>query len=219
MPRDSRSVGERRKDILHAAEELICRQGYKETSLDAIVEKAGCSKTMIYSYFRDKQGLLTALSEEIMRELSAALSESVRHHLDVEDVLLALARQALELVLSARHIAVLQVIVSEFRGAPDVGQAYFDLGPKATQRELSIYLENAVRQGSLRVPDTDYAARQFFALVLWDHLHARMVGVREELTAEQIDTEARMAVATFLQLYRPQVDVAPAKQNRGVGRK
>ncbi len=203
MARDSRSVDERRKHILRAAEELITRQGYKETSLDAIVEKAGCSKTMIYAYFHDKQGLLAALSEDIMRELTAAISESIHNHLAIDDVLFALARRTMELVLSARHIAVLQVIVSEFRDAPGVGQAYFDLGPKSAQNELSEYLRDPVRRGELRIPDTDYAARQFFALVLWDHLHARMIGIQGELSAAQMDTEARLAVASFLQMYRP----------------
>jgi TetR/AcrR family transcriptional repressor of mexJK operon len=214
MARDSRSVGERRKDILHAAEELISRQGYKETSLDAIVEQAGCSKTMIYSYFGDKQGLLAALSEDIVRELSAALSDSTGDHAGIDHALLGFARRTLELVLSARHIAVVQVIISEFRSAPGVGQDYFDLGPKAAQRQLSEYLEEAARQGILRIADVDYAARQFFALVLWDHMYARLVGASEELTAEQVESEARRAVASFLRLYPPMIEKMPARQNR-----
>jgi AcrR family transcriptional regulator len=214
MARDPRSLDERRKDILRAAEELIIRKGYKETSLDAIVEKACCSKTMIYAYFRDKKGLLDALSEEFMGELSAAFSASIREHPAIDDVLFALARRSLELILSARHIAVLQVIVSEFRDDPGVGQAYFDLGPRSAQRELSEYLRDPVSRGVLRIADRDYAARQFFALVLWDHLHARMVGARAELTAKQMDTEARLAVASFLQLYPPRVIEMPAKEQR-----
>lgn len=203
MARDSRSVEVRRKDILVAAEELITSLGYSETSLDMIVERAGCSKTTIYSYFGDKQGLLSALSEEVIRGLSGALSESTREHLAVDEALVALARRALELVLAARHIAVLQVIVSKFRDTPGVGQAYFELGPRAAQRELSKYLKSQAEQGSLGVFDTDYAARQFFALVLWDHLHASIVGVGRELSKKKIDTEARRAVAAFLQLYPP----------------
>jgi AcrR family transcriptional regulator len=203
VARDPRSVDARRKDILVAAEEVITRLGYNETSLDMIVEKAGCSKTMIYSYFGNKQGLLSAMSEEVMRGLADALSQSTAAHLDVEDALLALARRTLELVLSGRHIAVVQVIVSNFLDTPSVGQAYFDLGPRGAQRELSNYLKAQVRQGTLAKLDTDYAARQFFALVLWDHLHASIVGVGRELSKKKMDTEARRAVAAFLQLYPP----------------
>ena len=57
-------------------------------------------------------------------------------------------------------------------------------------------------------------AKSFFALLLWDQLHARLVGAKGELTPEQMDTEARMAVASFLQLYRPPVTEVPVAQER-----
>lgn len=42
--------------------------GYGATTLDAIVERAGCSKPAVYEYFGHKQGLISALAVELTRK-------------------------------------------------------------------------------------------------------------------------------------------------------
>mgnify|MGYP000574652247 CR=1 FL=1 len=201
MARDPRSLEQRRDDILDAAAELIVKHGYAGTSLDAICESAGCSKSMIYTYFGDKQGLLSALSEEIVHQLSRALRASDRAHLTVAEALYTQAKRILELVLSDKYVAVLRVIIAEFWSKPQLGHSYHKLGPRAAQQELSEYLAEHAKAGELSMSDPLRAAQDFLALVLWNKLHPRLVGVQGVLSAAEMDRDARHAVECFLRIY------------------
>ena len=44
-----------RQNIMSAAAELFVRDGYEKTSVNGIVEKAGCSVGAFYGHFKSKQ--------------------------------------------------------------------------------------------------------------------------------------------------------------------
>ncbi len=111
--RGLQNANRRREKILKAAAELIVKQGYRGTSLDAVVERAGCSKSAIYEYFGSKEGMLSALTEDVVHALSLTLFKYGHTGLDLEAALADYARKAIELVLDERHVAVIRVIVSE----------------------------------------------------------------------------------------------------------
>src|SRR5438132_12954079 len=92
----------KRTAILTAATDLIIERGYDGTSLDAIVERAVCSKSAIYELFGSKEGLLATLTEDIALELSHALHAFHVQHLDVRKALTRYARLAFELILTDR---------------------------------------------------------------------------------------------------------------------
>jgi len=53
--RKAREKEHRRRTILHAAERLFAREGFMNTSLDAIAEEVEISKGTIYLYFKNKE--------------------------------------------------------------------------------------------------------------------------------------------------------------------
>lgn len=59
-PQTRRGI-ERRLALLLSATELFLEKGYDAVSLDDIVNHAGGSKTSIYKYFGNKDGLFTAI--------------------------------------------------------------------------------------------------------------------------------------------------------------
>lgn len=199
--RGPRSSPGRREKILKAASELIVKNGYRGTSLDAVVERAGCSKSAIYEYFGSKEGLLAALTEDIVHELSLTLFRYSHSELDVEAALAGYAQKAMELVLDERHVSVIRVIVSEVWQFPKLGYSYYQLGPKAVQRQFADFLEITARSGSLDIDDPAEASRVFWAILLWDTLHGRLVGAVEPLAGDQIAVLARRAVDQFMRLY------------------
>jgi AcrR family transcriptional regulator len=93
----------KRAVILAVAADLITQKGYEGTSLKDICEKASCSKSAIYEYFENKEGLLAALTEDIAVDLSQTLHAFHMQHLSVEESLLRYARLALKLILDDRH--------------------------------------------------------------------------------------------------------------------
>lgn len=62
-----------KQDILDAAGKLFAEKGYQSVTIRQIAEKAGCSHTTIYLYFKDKESLLQALSETPLLELKLQL--------------------------------------------------------------------------------------------------------------------------------------------------
>lgn len=57
---------EKKKLIMQAALELFANEGYHNTSISKIAQKAGISKGLIYNYFKSKEDLLASIIYNIM---------------------------------------------------------------------------------------------------------------------------------------------------------
>ncbi len=80
QPRKRISAPDRRLLILEAAREAFADGGYHQTSLDAVAERAGVSKALIYEDFASKRELHAAMLEqhvsELLERLGTALAEA-----------------------------------------------------------------------------------------------------------------------------------------------
>lgn len=74
MPRDARN------DIVHASWELFRTQGFRHTTVDQIIARAGIAKGTFYHHFQSKSKLLGALSDifdDKYRKLETGLDQSL----------------------------------------------------------------------------------------------------------------------------------------------
>jgi len=71
MPRKPRQT---RRHIIDAAYDLFYRQGYAQTSIDAVAEAAGVTKRTLYYHFDSKQTLVAAVLE-MQHEMALARIE------------------------------------------------------------------------------------------------------------------------------------------------
>jgi AcrR family transcriptional regulator len=71
------SAADRRAAILDAARVAFAETGYHETSLDAVAERAGVSKALLYEHFSSKRELYVAMLEIHVHELVERISEAV----------------------------------------------------------------------------------------------------------------------------------------------
>jgi AcrR family transcriptional regulator len=69
MVRTVKSPDIRRGEILAAARELFQSQGYQNTSVDAIIRKAGVAKGTFYYYFQSKEDILAALVHQLVLQM------------------------------------------------------------------------------------------------------------------------------------------------------
>jgi len=76
--RRERYRSEFRAEILAAARELIRQEGYQGLTLRKLGLRMECSPMALYSYFADKQALLTALALEGFETLAKKLEGTVR---------------------------------------------------------------------------------------------------------------------------------------------
>ena len=71
------SAADRREVILDAARSAFADTGYHETSLDAVAERAGVSKALLYEHFRSKRELFVAMLELHVHELIERITGAV----------------------------------------------------------------------------------------------------------------------------------------------
>ena len=99
----------RREALLQAAAEIFFEQGYAAASIDAIIERAGGSKRNIYSEFRNKEGLFSAIvSQNADRILSSLVIEQVDGS-DLRQTLNTFGRQLMEAYMSASLLGVYRI--------------------------------------------------------------------------------------------------------------
>lgn len=82
LPARSRSSGRgaKEKTILDAAEDLFGARGFQKVTMGDIAGAADVSRPLLYRYFRDKEGLLDAVVERILREWNEVLvAEAARN--------------------------------------------------------------------------------------------------------------------------------------------
>lgn len=76
-------------DVTRAAVELFSAQGYANTSVQQIVERAGVTKGAMYHYFESKDDLLFAIYERMLSLQKSHLDDIIGRGGPVDDVLRA----------------------------------------------------------------------------------------------------------------------------------
>lgn len=196
-------IKERRAAILDAAAQLITKVGYEGTSLDAVVKKAGCSKSAIYELFGDKEGVLAALTEDIVAELANTLESFEAEGAGVRETLRQFGKLAVELILEPRHVAIVRATMAVAWKHPRIGKRYYEVGPLRTRKALARYFADQAVTGALEISDPQEAARQFQSLLYMERLIAQMTGARGAPSARVKEHLVNTAVETFLKNRLP----------------
>jgi TetR/AcrR family transcriptional regulator len=73
-----------REAILNAAEQVFAEHGFDGARVDAIAEKSGYNKSLLFQYFGDKLGLYTEVNRRADKELTAFAWRNVAPFLEDE---------------------------------------------------------------------------------------------------------------------------------------
>ena len=92
---------DQRQHILNAASLLFIEKGFGGTNINDIADAVGVSRTALYYYFRSKEEMLQALTQEVT-EKAGLLAESIssRDALPAQDALRQLILQHAGLILA-----------------------------------------------------------------------------------------------------------------------
>jgi AcrR family transcriptional regulator len=71
------SAADRRATLIDAAREAFADTGFHETSLDAVAERAGVSKALLYEHFSSKRELYVAMLEVHVAELIERIAGAI----------------------------------------------------------------------------------------------------------------------------------------------
>jgi len=146
-PRNGRSA-DRRARALAAAVDLLLKQGFDSTSMDAVAERAGISKTTLYAHFQDKVGLFRAAFGELATALDFHLDQTVLGYATVDEKLSAVATELLSETTSPTFQAFLRTIVTESTRRPELAPVRDARGvPHAVEVIAGILRQDAAERG------------------------------------------------------------------------
>ena len=191
----------RREAILDVASDVFLEEGYANASMSTIAARLGGSKGTLYNYFKNKEQLFAAYVVRHCAWQRDAMFEIEGELGDIREALIKTGRIYLSIVLSDFSMANFRVIVAEAQRTPEIGQAFFEAGPRSGAKLLGATLQKAVDSGQLEIDDPVHAAQQFIGLCQNRLLKARLCNAMAEPTPEEIDREVLPAVKVFLAAY------------------
>ena len=193
--RRTRRGDERCEQIRAAATELFLKHGYDGVSVDEIVRTVGGSKTNVYNYFRNKEGLFAAVVKGLTEEFLASFVAIDLSGLGLEAGLRRLAIALLDVLLQERHLASQRLLIAEAARFPALGRAWFESGPERSRSIIAQFIEQQQRAGRLRRTDPHQSATLFHDMVAFDLLYRAM------LVRKPRDDEMRQRIEAAIEVF------------------
>jgi AcrR family transcriptional regulator len=194
--------GELRHDGLRRiAAELFLERGYDGVSVDDIVKAVGGSKTNVYSYFGNKEGLFVAVVAAMCEDFLAPLRAMDVAGLSLQDGLRALGRQLLAVLLADRHLAFQRLIIAVSGRFPQLGQAWWQHGPETSHAIIADFIEShaAVEQSAI---DASQLAWLFHDMITGAPLRRALIAPPSTAAAGDADATIDAAVALVMRAVR-----------------
>jgi AcrR family transcriptional regulator len=155
----------KRLQIMEGARAVFLAEGFDGASMEAIAQAAGVSKGTLYTYFKGKDELFTALVAAYQNRSLEETFRSLNGTADLRESLEALAWNYLDLVRQPDNLALLRAVVGAAAKFPSLGRAFYETGMQPPVERLAQYLkENALARGA-DTWDAELAAMQFFAFL------------------------------------------------------
>jgi TetR/AcrR family transcriptional repressor of mexJK operon len=190
--------------ITEAAKRVFLRNGFTDTSVDAIAAEAGVSKQTIYNHFGDKERLFTAVVDAVRadatREAESLFAEEYTESGDLARDLRAAGRIVVRLVLAEDIAALRRLVITEQARHPELLDEWTRMRP-VTEQVVTEEIERHARVGALNVDDARLAAHQLMILVVNEAVSESRYGLRT-LTDAEICKIVDDGVEMWLRAYR-----------------
>jgi TetR/AcrR family transcriptional repressor of mexJK operon len=194
----------KRAAILEAAQHVFFANGFVGTSMDQVAATAAVSKQTVYKHFSDKEALFREVVTNVVRARDTGITAELLSAGDgtIDERLQSFARKFLKGVMQPEVLKLRRLVIGEVGRFPELGQAFYDLGPGRAAEQLALALrESAVRRG-LSLEDPNLAAEQLMWLILSIPLNqAMLLGDENSFTDAALDRYADEGVRAFLRAY------------------
>jgi AcrR family transcriptional regulator len=157
----------KRAKILETALALFSEQGFSGTSMESVADALGVTKPFIYTYFDNKNALLTAIYEQVTDELVAILTEALENEGDAPDKQLAfLIRQLARVNMNSR---IAKVFLQEEKHLEKRFLKSVQRREKEFDKRMRALIERGVAMGIFHVEDAAVAGLAVTGMVRWIH--------------------------------------------------
>ncbi|MBN9427640.1 MAG: TetR family transcriptional regulator [Burkholderiales bacterium] len=155
-----------RRAILDAAVTLFIERGTGGTSIQDIAESLGLTRTAVYYYFKKKENILQALSEEVTLSAKRLASSVIaRPDFDVVAALREVVRQHATLIME--HPQGFRVIERNEKELPREHVAEAEAARRVIFENFRAIIERGISGGKFRDVDADVAAFSLIGMCNW----------------------------------------------------
>jgi TetR/AcrR family transcriptional repressor of mexJK operon len=184
-----------RERVLRAATAAFLTDGYR-SSVDRIAQRAGVAKQTVYSHFPSKDDLFKEVAREMVKGVLVEL-EAAPHDLRAGLVRFGFAYR--RRILSDEGVATFRTLVPEIPRFRTLAKAMYAASAGETVRRLAQRLEAAMRAGTLRREEPQFAAELLLGMLTGQDRVKRLFCV-----LDRPDSDARHTsriVDCFLRVY------------------
>ncbi|MCD8213923.1 MAG: TetR/AcrR family transcriptional regulator [Campylobacter sp.] len=187
--------------IMQTGLELFLKKGYEHTSLSDIVAKAGGSLASIYKYFKDKEGLFTAIMDKYFDDFCKELDEKVnlKPSKDLEEILYNFGLLYFDIFCKPYAIALSRLIISECYKNKELGKRFSNNILDRTCKILSNYFQRDDVAPYIKEYDFEILSLKFCASIREPyHMNCMILGKDIEMTKAQKEKMIKETVDIFL---------------------
>ncbi|BAY40886.1 TetR family transcriptional regulator protein [Nostoc sp. NIES-2111] len=151
--------------ILNGAMQEFLAHGYTATTMDRVTAAAGVSKTTVYNYFQDKEGLFVALIERLAKEKYFAIRQDPdflqgEPHIVLQRIATNILAQIEQ---EPEFLGLVRLIIAESARFPSLAQTFVRNIDKTALELLRQYFAN---HEELQLPDPEVSARIFLGTLV-----------------------------------------------------
>lgn len=190
---------QKRKQILHHAGELFLQQGYDRTSMDAVAKQSCVSKQTVYSHFKNKDVLYSAVIEGKCEEYRIEKTAVCIDSNTLDEILYSIAFSFIQLLNDKRVIAMYSVVIGESKNNLHLAQLFYEAGPLHSINLVKDLLMKHPECGLLE-SDAKELSADFFNLLKGNYHLLSMLGLAYEQKPEALEAYARKVVKKTLKI-------------------
>jgi len=154
---------ERRLALLLCATDLFLEKGYEAVSLDDIVNHAGGSKTSIYKYFGNKEGLFTAICD-YRREVffQGVCLPYIPEKTDLRTYLTQTLHRFYQHIIQPQNIAFMRMFTEQSQKDTQLAHYFYNQCALNIQNTIAYALEHAHHNNEIFCAQPKFSAMMYF---------------------------------------------------------
>jgi AcrR family transcriptional regulator len=180
---------DKRSLVLRAAHTHFLRDGFSNTSMDAVALTAGVSKKTVYAHFENKDTLFETLIKLGSEHVFASLPPLERREGDPRLELQQFFVPFLTLILKMGGHAWSRMIIAENHRFPEYGRIFYQCTVERIRELVKNYFQQLAGETHQKLADVGPLADAFIAMTILGPLHrVLMIGNANENVAENLTT-------------------------------
>jgi AcrR family transcriptional regulator len=197
-----RSEEETLRLVTEAAAAEFQANGYANTAMDKIAERAGVSTRTIYQ-LGNKAELFARVVGDRAGGFILTVDDARLDGLEPTEALSRILANYGKLTLAAETIAITRLVIAESGRFPEIGQAFYEQALKKINDVMEHWLVLQVERGRFKLDDPAMAAGMLRGMMLMEPQRLVFVGRSEVPDFAAIEERARACATLFINGCKP----------------